>query len=90
MATASEKSPEPKGGLVDSIGRGLARLRETRFDLKTQPLREMRLEMQIVFFAIKTPLAGGRTVRIPALMMLRRVGSSDLGQLDGGPVQDDN
>ncbi|WP_245835882.1 hypothetical protein [Mycobacterium rhizamassiliense] len=89
MATASEKNPEPKG-LVDSIGRGLARLRETRLDLQTTPLREMRLELQIVFFAIKTPLGAGTTVRIPALVMLRRVGSSDLGQLNGGPVQDDN
>jgi hypothetical protein len=53
-------------------------------------LREMRLELQIVFFAIKTPLGEGTTVRIPALVMLRRVGSSDLGSLDGGPIQDDN
>ena len=89
MATASDENPEPKG-MLESIGHGLARLRETRFDLKTQPLREMRLEMQIVFFAIKTPLAGGRTLRIPALMMLRRVGSSDVGQIADLPNQDDN
>jgi hypothetical protein len=44
--------------------------------------------MQIVFFAIKTPLAGGRTLKIPALMMLRRVESSDLPTLDGSPEPD--
>jgi hypothetical protein len=83
VGMASEvENPGPKD-LVGSIGRGLTRLRETRFDLKTQPLREVRLEMQIVFFAIKTPLAGGRTLKIPALMMLRRVESSDLPALDG-------
>ncbi|SPM39785.1 hypothetical protein K875_02364 [Mycobacterium numidiamassiliense] len=80
---ASEvENPGPKD-LVGSIGRSLTRLRETRFDLKTQPLREMRLEMQIVFFAIKTPLAGGRTLKIPALVMLRRLGSSEIQSRDG-------
>ncbi|PRI15458.1 hypothetical protein B2J96_11665 [Mycobacterium shigaense] len=72
------------------MGRGLARLRETRLDLQTTPLREMRLEVQIVFFAIKTPFGDGTTFRIPALLMLRRAGSSAFGPLDGGPVQDDN
>jgi hypothetical protein len=85
---ASEvENPGPKD-LVGSIERGLTRLRQTRFDLQTQPLREMRLEMQIVFFAIKTPLAGGRTLKIPALMMLRRVGSSDLPPLKAIPEDD--
>jgi hypothetical protein len=88
VATA-EKNPEPKG-LVESIGRGLTRLRETRLDLQTTPLREMRLEMQIVFFAIKTPFGDGMTVRIPALMMIRRVGASDIGQIADIPTQDDN
>jgi hypothetical protein len=86
---ASEvENPGPKD-LVGSIERGLTRLRQTRFDLQTQPLREMRLEMQIVFFAIKTPLAGGRTLKIPALMMLRRVGSSDLPPLKAIPEDND-
>ncbi|HEY0229059.1 MAG TPA: hypothetical protein VGC05_22265 [Mycobacterium sp.] len=77
MVAEAEKSPEPRD-LVGSIGRSITRLRETRLDLQTQPLREMRLEMQIVFFAIKTPIAGGRTLRIPTLVMLRRVGSSEI------------
>jgi hypothetical protein len=85
---ASEvENPGPKD-LVGSIGRSLTRLRETRFDLKTQPLREMRLEMQIVFFAIKTPLAGGRTLKIPALVMLRRLGSSDIQHAGSDPEPD--
>jgi hypothetical protein len=86
MASAVE-NPGPKD-LVGSIGRGLTRLRETRLDLQTQPLREMRLEMQIVFFAIKTPIAGGRTLKIPALMMIRRVGSSDIVALNESPESD--
>jgi hypothetical protein len=80
VATA-EKNPQPRD-LVGSIGRGLTRLRETRLDLRTTPLREMRVEMQIVFFAIKTPIAGGRTLKIPALLMIRRVGSSDVQRAD--------
>jgi hypothetical protein len=88
MASAVE-NPGPKD-LVQSIGRGLARLRETRWDLQTQPLREMRLEMQIVFFAIKTPIAGNRTLRIPALMMIKRVGSSPIEKLDGDPEPDND
>ena len=87
MATAAEKNPEPRD-LVGSIGRSLTRLRETRLDLQTQPLREMRLEMQIVFFAIKTPLAGGRTLKIPALMMIRRMGSSEIRPADAGSEKD--
>ena len=86
VATA-EKNQEPRD-LVGSIGRGLTRLRETRFDLRTQPLREMRVEMQIVFFAIKTPVAGGRTLKIPALLMIRRVGSSDIRPAEAGPEQE--
>jgi len=88
MASAVE-NPGPKD-LVGSIGRGLARMRETRWDLQTQPLREMRLEMQIVFFAIKTPIAGGRTLRIPALMMIKRVESSPIEQLEASPEPDNN
>jgi hypothetical protein len=87
VATAAEENPEPRD-LVGSIGRSLTRLRETRLDLQTQPLREMRLEMQIVFFAIKTPLAGGRTLKIPALMMIRRMGSSEIRPAGGGSEKD--
>jgi hypothetical protein len=87
VATPAEKNPEPRD-LVGSIGRSITRLRETRLDLQTQPLREMRLEMQIVFFAIKTPISGGRTLRIPALVMLRRVGSSEIRPADASPDKD--
>lgn len=87
VATAAEKNPEPRD-LVGSIGRSLTRLRETRLDLQTTPLREMRLEMQIVFFAIKTPIAGGRTLKIPALMMIRRVGSSEIRPADASAEDD--
>jgi hypothetical protein len=43
-----------------------------------------------VFFAIKTPIAGNRTLRIPALMMIKRVGSSPIEKLDGSPEPDNN
>jgi hypothetical protein len=33
---------------VDPIERGLARLRDFRWDMHAQPLREMRLEIAIV------------------------------------------
>jgi hypothetical protein len=87
VATPAEENPEPRD-LVGSIGRSITRLRETRLDLQTQPLREMRLEVQIVFFAIKTPIAGGRTLKLPALVMLRRVGSSEIRSADASPEKD--
>jgi hypothetical protein len=44
-------------------------------DVKPQPLREMRLELgldvQIVYFAIHLPVAGGVKLRIPVLTTVK-------------------
>ncbi|ORA12893.1 hypothetical protein [Mycobacterium arosiense] len=60
---------------MNGVARGLARLRDFRWDLYAQPLRETRLEMQIVYFAIRMPFAG--TVRLPLLTMIKPLPSPD-------------
>lgn len=64
------RAPEPRDP-VESIQRGLARLREVSLRVQTEPLKEMRLEMgfdvQIVYFAIRLPVAGGVRLRLPVL-----------------------
>jgi hypothetical protein len=66
--------PEPRDP-VESIERGLARLREISLDVQTEPLREMRLGMgldvQIVYFGIRLPVAGGVKLRIPVLTIIK-------------------
>lgn len=59
------------------MARGLARLRDFRWDMYAQPLRETRLEMQIVYFAIRMPFAGGVTVHFPLLTMIKPLPSPD-------------
>ena len=56
---------------AEPIGRGLARLRDFRWDFYAQPMREMRLEMRIVYVAIHMPFAGGVTLNIPVLTMIK-------------------
>jgi hypothetical protein len=52
---------------MSRLDRGLARLREMRFDLYEQPLRQVSLELKIVFFSVHLPIAGGRTLKIPMI-----------------------
>ena len=61
---------------VEPIERGLARLRDFRWDMYAQPMREMRLEMQIVYFAIHMPFGRGVTLNIPVLTMIKPISSS--------------
>jgi hypothetical protein len=57
---------------VESFQRGLGgRLREMGLGVQTQPLREMRLQMgldmQVVYFTVRVPVAGGVTLRLPVM-----------------------
>ncbi|WP_082969316.1 hypothetical protein [Mycobacterium kyorinense] len=68
-----DKPTNPKPGVPDgSAGRGLARLRDMNLGIQTQPLREMRLELNldvhVVYFGIRVPVAGGKTLRIPVML----------------------
>jgi hypothetical protein len=69
--------------LVESIERGLDWLAAPkrlpgRLEMQTQ--RGRRLELEVVSFTIRMPIAGGAMVRIPVFMMVMPVGSS--------PIQD--
>jgi hypothetical protein len=74
MATTVAKNQKPADP-ADAIERGLARMREISLDVQTQPLREIRLQigvdLQIVYFTIRMPVAGGVTLRVPALMAIK-------------------
>ncbi|BBY23926.1 hypothetical protein [Mycobacterium stomatepiae] len=52
---------------MSRLERGLARLRDMRFDLYEQPLRQVSVELKIVFVAIHLPIAGGKTLKIPMI-----------------------
>jgi hypothetical protein len=67
--------------LVDSIQRGLDWLATPkqlpgRWEMQTQ--RGRRMEMEVVSFAIRTPIAGGTTLRIPVFLMFMPAGSSPI------------
>jgi hypothetical protein len=74
MAATVAKN-QPSKDPAEAIERGLARMREISLDVQTQPLREIRLQIgvdvQIVYFSVRMPIAGGRTLRIPALMAIK-------------------
>lgn len=74
MATTVEKNQKQRDP-AEAIERGLARIREISLDVHPQPLRELRLQigvdMQVVYFTIRVPIAGGLTVRVPALMAIK-------------------
>jgi hypothetical protein len=55
----------------------LARLRDFRWDVYAQPLRETRLEMHIVYFGVNLPFASGVTLRVPLLAMIKPLASRD-------------
>lgn len=73
---------------VEPIERGLARLRDFRWDLHAQPLRELRLELQIVYFTVPVPFSGGATLNVPFLTMLKRMPSSSGEPATAGPERD--
>lgn len=65
------------------MARRLARLRDFRWDLYAQPLRETRLEMRIVHFAVHVPFAG-LTMRVPWLTTIKLLPSPEQpSQADG-------
>ena len=69
--------------VVEPIGRSLARLRDFRWDFYAQPMREMRLEMHVVYFALHMPFAGGVTLNIPVLTTIKPMPSTPFEQ----PIQ---
>ena len=74
MATMVAKNQKPRDP-AEAIERGLARIREINLDVRTRPLREIRLQIgvdvQIVYFTIRVPVAGNVTLRVPALMAIK-------------------
>lgn len=56
---------------MSEVGRGLARLRDFRWDIYAQPLREVRLEVEIVYVAVHVPFGGGKTLNLPLLTMIK-------------------
>jgi hypothetical protein len=67
--------------LVESIERGLDWLAEPkrlpgRLEMETQ--RGKRLELEVVSFALRMPIAGGVTMRIPVFLMVMPAGASPL------------
>jgi hypothetical protein len=69
---------------VNGVARRLARLRDFRWDLYAQPLRETRLEMRIVHFAVQMPFACGLTLRVPWLTTIKLLPSPEQpSQADG-------
>jgi hypothetical protein len=72
---------------VNGLERGLARLRDFRWDLYAQPLRETRLEMRIVYFAVPVPFRSGVTVNLPLLTMIKPMSSpSEQSQIGSEPA----
>jgi hypothetical protein len=70
---------------VDPIERGLARLRDFRWDMHAQPLREMRLEIAIVYFALRVPFSGGKRLSVPLLTKIKPLPPSPGGPAEAGP-----
>ncbi|BBZ69047.1 hypothetical protein MPRS_01400 [Mycobacterium paraseoulense] len=70
---------------VEPIERGLARLRDFRWDVHSQPLREMRLEIDIVYFAVPVPFTGGRKLNVPLLTMIKPLRPSPDEPAEAGP-----
>lgn len=73
---------------MSRLERGLARLRDMRFDLYAQPMRQVSLELKIVFFSLHLPIAGGKTLRVP---MIATIGpmpdAAGEPNTDGGDTQ---
>jgi hypothetical protein len=79
--------------LVESIERGLDWLSTPkrlpgRLEMETQ--RGRRLELEVVSFAIRMPIAGGVLLRLPLFMMVMPVGSSPIQGSHARSEQDDD
>jgi hypothetical protein len=77
--------------LVQSIERGLDWLKTPkrlpgRLEMETQ--RGKRLEMEVVSFAIRMPVAGGATLKFPVFVMIMPAGSSPIEGSHVGPAKD--
>lgn len=75
--------------VVESLERGLEWLKTpktlpARLEMETQ--RGRRLELEVVSFAIRMPIAGRPTLRLPVFVMLLPAGSSPI---DGSEVRPD-
>ncbi|MGH3724957.1 MAG: hypothetical protein ACRDUS_12650 [Mycobacterium sp.] len=67
--------------VVESIERGLDWLATPRHlpgRLEMETRRGRRLELEVVSFAIRMPIAGGVKVRIPVFLMVMPAGSSPI------------
>lgn len=54
-----------------------------------QPMRELRLEMQIVFLPIPVPFSGGKKLNLPVLTIIKPVSSRDEDpEIDAKPADD--
>ena len=74
---------------MNGVEQGLARLRDFRWDLYAQPLRETRLEMRVVYFEIPVPFRSGVTVKLPLLTMIKPMSSpSAQSQIGAEPAID--
>ena len=80
--------------MVESIERGLDWLSTPkrlpgRLEMETQ--RGRRLELEVVSFAIRMPIAGGVLLRLPVFMMVMPVGSSPIqGSRLHAPSEEDD
>ena len=71
QTNSAPRVPKPSDP-SESFQRGIgARLRDMGLGVQTQPLREMRLQMgldmQVVYFTVRVPVAGGVTLRLPVM-----------------------
>lgn len=74
---------------MTGVERGLARLRDFRWDFYAQPMREIRLEVRIVYFSLHTPFTGRATLKIPVLTTIAPVPSPDeQSQIGSAPAHD--
>lgn len=67
-APSAARLTDPAESFQQGIG---ARLRGMGVGVQTQPLREMRLQMgldmQVIYFTVRVPVAGGVTLRLPVM-----------------------
>jgi hypothetical protein len=71
QSNSAPSVPKPSDP-AESFQRGIgARLKDMGLGVQTQPLREMRLQMgldmQVVYFTVRVPVAGGVTLRLPVM-----------------------
>lgn len=70
---------------MEPIERGLARLRDFRWELDAQPLRELRLEIDIVYIPIPVPFSGGKKLNVPFLTMIKPLRPAPSEPAETGP-----